>query len=415
MTKPDAIKAADEPKPVAVRRLFERANAELVAGRSQAAEATCREIIALDDTHSGAWHLRGIIALRAGEAGVSVTCQLAWSKPRSIEGSLPSPRCAVPSATRHPAGPACPRLFAAAIWHPWRRCPALGCAPRDGCDPVVRRFSQMRNPRRKIGFVLAASDHGTMIVNRFDYRMLDDRRGIGVGFQILDGGSFDPQEVDLALWLLGLRRRYFGDGVMALDCGANIGAHTIEWAKRMSGWGWVLAIEAQERVFYALAGNIAVNNCFNARAIHAAVAAKPGRMRMPAPDYLSPGSFGSLELRRREGTEFIGQPIDYSDEKTVPVGTISLDSLALPRIDLIKIDIEGMELEAIEGAVASIARCRPILIIESIKSDKVRLQQILEQQGYRLFEAGLNLLAVHYEDKTSSHVKTADDARAPGS
>ena len=273
----------------------------------------------------------------------------------------------------------------------------------------------MRNPRRKIAFVLAASDHGTLIVNRFDYRMVDERTGIGVGFQILEAGSFDAPEVDMALSLLMVRRQYFGDGVVALDCGANVGVHTIEWAKRMSGWGQVLAIEAQERVFYALAGNIAVNNCFNARAINAAVAAKSGVMRIPTPDYLSPGSFGSLELRRRERTEFIGQPVDYSDEKAVPVQTIALDSLELPRIDLIKIDVEGMEIEAIEGASKSIAQCRPVLIVESIKSDKSRLRQVLEQQGYRVFEVGLNLVAIHAEDKTLARVKTGDEARAPGS
>ena len=270
----------------------------------------------------------------------------------------------------------------------------------------------MRNPRRKIAFVLAASDHGTMIVNRFDYRMVDEQRGFGVGFQILEGSSFDPQEIDVALSLLMLRRQYFGDGVVALDCGANIGVHTVEWAKRMSGWGRVVAIEAQERLFYALAGNIAVNNCFNARAMHAAVAAKLGTMRMPTPDYLNPGSFGSLELRRSERTEFIGQPIDYSDKAAVTIGTVTIDSLELPRVDLIKIDVEGMETEAIEGAAASLARCRPVLIVESIKSDKVRLRQMLEGHGYRLFEAGLNVIAVHGDDKTWAHVKTGNEARA---
>jgi hypothetical protein len=30
----------------------------------------------------------------------------------------------------------------------------------------------MRNARRKFAFVLAASDHGTMIVNRLDYHMI---------------------------------------------------------------------------------------------------------------------------------------------------------------------------------------------------------------------------------------------------
>ena len=31
--------------------------------------------------------------------------------------------------------------------------------------------------------------------------------------------------------LLALRRRHFGDGVIAVDCGANIGVHTVEWAR----------------------------------------------------------------------------------------------------------------------------------------------------------------------------------------
>jgi FkbM family methyltransferase len=265
----------------------------------------------------------------------------------------------------------------------------------------------MRNPKRKIAFVLAASDHGTMIVNRLDYRMVDQRNGFGVGFQILEGASFDVDEVDTALNLLALRRNYFGDGVMALDCGANIGVHTIEWAKRMSGWGRVIAIEAQERIFYALAGNIAINNCFNARALHAAVAARSGTMKVPTPDYLSPASFGSLELRRRDGVEFIGQPIDYSEANAVTIPTVALDAMALPRIDLIKIDIEGMELDALEGAAESLARCRPILIVESVKSDKAKLNEVLLRHGYRLFGMGLNVLAIHETDRSLGHIQPA--------
>jgi len=265
----------------------------------------------------------------------------------------------------------------------------------------------MRNPKRKIAFVLAASDHGTMIVNRLDYRMVDQRSGIGVGFQILEGSSFDPGEVDTALSLLGLRRNYFGDGVVAIDCGANIGVHTVEWAKRMSGWGQVVAIEAQERLFYALAGNIAINNCLNARAIHAAIAAKTGTMRVPTPDYLKPASFGSLELRPRQGVEFIGQPIDYSERGAAEIRTVTIDSLDLARIDLLKIDVEGMELEALDGGKNSLVRCRPVVIVESVKSDKARMRSVLEQLGYRLFEMGMNLLGVHDSDKTLTHVKVS--------
>jgi FkbM family methyltransferase len=264
----------------------------------------------------------------------------------------------------------------------------------------------MRNPQRKIAFVLAASDHGTMIVNRFDYRTTKESPPAGVGFQILEHASYDASEVELALTLLDLRRQAFGDGVVAIDCGANIGVHTIEWAKRMSGWGQVIAIEAQERVFYALAGNIAINNCFNARALHAAVGSKNGTMRIPTPDYLKPGSFGSLELRSRPGVEPIGQAIDYSDSRATTINTIALDSLALARIDLIKIDVEGMELDAIEGAKTSLARFHPALIIEVIKTDRAKLRTVLEQLGYHLVDKGLNLLAVHASDPALAQVKT---------
>jgi FkbM family methyltransferase len=267
----------------------------------------------------------------------------------------------------------------------------------------------MRNPPRKVTFVLTSTEHGTMIVNRFDYHMRDASDGFGVGFQLLRDGSYDVAEVETALWLLALRRQHFGDGVVALDCGANIGVHTVEWAKRANGWGEVIAIEAQERVYYALAGNIAINNCLNARAIHAAVGAHSGTMRIPTPDYLSPGSFGSLELRHGEGNEFIGQPIDYSDAAAVEIKTITIDSLNLARLDLLKIDIEGMELEALAGAADCLARCRPVLIVEATKSDRGRLRETLQQHGYRLFEAGINLLAIHGEDKTLDDFQSGNE------
>jgi hypothetical protein len=111
----------------------------------------------------------------------------------------------------------------------------------------------MTHPPRKVAFVLAATDHGTMIVSRFDEVRLADNSGFGVGFQLLDTASYDPSDVALLLTVLDLRRRYHGDGVVAVDCGANIGVHTVEWAKHMTSWGVVVAIEAQERIYYALA------------------------------------------------------------------------------------------------------------------------------------------------------------------
>ncbi len=258
---------------------------------------------------------------------------------------------------------------------------------------------------RKLAFVLAASDHGSMIVSRLDYCMISPTNGFGVGYQVLESGAFDPGEVSMAVSVLNLRRQYFKDGVFAIDCGANIGVHTVEWAKCMTGWGAVLAIEAQERIYYALAGNIAINNCFNAVALHAAITDKPGIIMMPQPDYLTPASFGSLELRKSDNTEFIGQPVDYSEGQLRPVQGVTIDSLKVPRIDFIKMDVEGMEMEVLAGAAESIAKNKPALLIETIKVDAAKLGEWLIARGYKIFQVGINALAIHASDPVLRHLK----------
>jgi FkbM family methyltransferase len=179
----------------------------------------------------------------------------------------------------------------------------------------------------------------------------------------------------------------------------------------MTGWGSVLSIEAQERIYYALAGNITINNCFNAIAVHGAVSSESGILKIPSPNYFLPSSFGSLELRQRNGNEFIGQPIDY--ENTVNVRKLALDEFNLPRVDLIKIDIEGMELEALEGASSTIDRSHPIMLIEKIKTDAGKLHQWLGERGYEIIEAGINVLAIHTSDKTLAEIRPKQPSAQP--
>jgi FkbM family methyltransferase len=162
----------------------------------------------------------------------------------------------------------------------------------------------------------------------------------------------------------------------------------------------VLAIEAQERVFLALAGNIAINNCFNARAICAAVASWVGEMGVPTPDYSRPGSFGSLELRHGPHNEDIGQTIDYASGHLTPVRAITVDSLNPQRLDLVKLDVEGMEQDALDGAQEVISRHHPILVIEHVKSDIKEMHRFLDLRGYIHFERGMNTVAIHREDPT---------------
>jgi FkbM family methyltransferase len=266
-------------------------------------------------------------------------------------------------------------------------------------------------PYRKVAFVLAATDQGTLIVNRFDTHQTPSAVAYGVGHELLSNSAYEPAEINRVLSLLDARRHCHGPGVVAIDCGANIGVHTVQWAKHMNGWGQVVAIEPQERIYYALAGNIAINNCFNARAIHAAVTSRPGTMKIPSLDYCVPTSFGSLELTQRSDSEPIGQPIDYSENNLVEIQTVSLDSLGMDRIDLIKIDVEGMEPDALEGACETIKRHYPILVVEMIKSDRQQLRSWLESFGYLPLQDRANLVAVHHSDKSLQFLKSAKPER----
>jgi FkbM family methyltransferase len=258
---------------------------------------------------------------------------------------------------------------------------------------------------RKLAFVVASTEHGTMIVNRFDRHMTGPNTGHGAGYQLLETAAYDQDEVRILLSLLDLRREQYGDGIVAVDCGANFGVHTIECAKHMTRWGVIVAFEAQERIFYALAGNIALNNCFNARAIFAAVTNTRGTMKIPRPDYLADASFGSLELKKRANTEYIGQPIDYSEDKMTEIQAVTLDSFNFPRLDLIKLDVEGMELDALAGADQCIGRHRPFIVAEMIKTDKDALGAWLQARDYCVFPIGINILAIHKSDKCLPYVK----------
>jgi hypothetical protein len=53
----------------------------------------------------------------------------------------------------------------------------------------------MSRTARPAAFILTASDHGTMIVNRFDYGMVNGNAAFGVGFQVLQTGGYDQPEV----------------------------------------------------------------------------------------------------------------------------------------------------------------------------------------------------------------------------
>ena len=69
-----------------------------------------------------------------------------------------------------------------------------------------------------------------------------------------------------------------------------------------------------------------------------------------------------------------------------------------------------MEAEALEGAKETLQRCKPILFIETIKSDKAAISQSLRSAGYVVMPNGMNVLAIHETDPTLENVKVEKEA-----
>jgi FkbM family methyltransferase len=136
-----------------------------------------------------------------------------------------------------------------------------------------------------------------------------------------------------------------------LDIGANIGTHTVCFAKVVGEQGFVIAFEPQRLAFVTLCANVALNALTNVAPMQRGVGRETGMTCSPLYDPRQEQNFGSATI------------IGHTSGDSVPV--MRVDDVNLPRCNLIKVDVEGMECDVLEGARQTIARHRPILFVEN--------------------------------------------------
>jgi FkbM family methyltransferase len=240
-----------------------------------------------------------------------------------------------------------------------------------------------------VAFVTASTLHGTMIIPARDHN--PKKREMGVGIQLLEQGAYDIEMLSLLDAILEHRIEQHGPGAVAIDGGANIGAYTLIMARHLYRRGFVYAFEPQRFIYYALCGNIALNNLFNVDAQPWALGAAEGAAQMPSIDYLKPSNYGGVSLLRDAD---IGQ----SPETSYTVKVRTLDSFNFPRVDFIKLDIEGMEPKALIGALGIIKQFHPVIFAEWTICGQPELLTFLYEAKYQVFPLGANLLCCHQDD-----------------
>jgi len=247
-------------------------------------------------------------------------------------------------------------------------------------------------------FTLLTTKHGPMILS------LNDKfqgKGLFAQMKLCSENITSESEINAIKNILKLKRKENGK-VVALDIGANFGVFTLEMSNYMKDWGQVLSFEAQEKIYYALCGNVALNNCLNVIVKNLAVGSNTGYIEIPKLNYYRPTNLGSFSIKKEYNMQNIGQNLDY-EKNLKKIKSVKLDDITFKNLDFIKLDVEGMEIEVIEGSEKILNKFKPVLLVDFRKIDRDILYKYMKNLNYvGLTTAGnqpdLDILFFHKED-----------------
>jgi FkbM family methyltransferase len=196
-------------------------------------------------------------------------------------------------------------------------------------------------------------------------------------------GSFEPNEFVFL-------RNALKPGMVVLDGGANEGLFSLYAAQRIMPGGAVLAVEPSTREFERLAANIALNRLDNVMTFKVALGSRAGDALLAIADSHHAG-MNTIEVGDSRKA--------MAGWTTVSRETVSLETIdelvarsGLQRLDLVKLDIEGSEVDALDGAKATIARFQPTILLEAEETrlatlgrTKEDLVQAVDELDYELW------------------------------
>lgn len=144
---------------------------------------------------------------------------------------------------------------------------------------------------------------------------------------------------------------FLEEGMVYIDCGANIGIYSIFAAKRVGRKGTVYSFEPHPVIYHRLLANIHLNRLDNIHSYRMAVGDR--------------GEWVELVPLHDHVASYVRPILDKTTSPWSCEAT-TLDSFfmdkAIERIDLLKIDVEGYEYKVLQGARRTIDRFKPSLI-----------------------------------------------------
>jgi FkbM family methyltransferase len=174
--------------------------------------------------------------------------------------------------------------------------------------------------------------------------------------------------IDFSIWLLGgfeprTLKQYetlVAPGNTVVDIGANVGAHTLPFARLVGPVGRVVAFEPTKWAFEKLQNNLELNPAISGRVecIQALLVAERG-------DSLLDQIYSSWPLEEQKGLhqQHKGRLMTTAGASVLTL-TDAITNLGLNRVDFIKIDVDGHEYAVIRGGLDILKKFRPRILME---------------------------------------------------
>ena len=144
-------------------------------------------------------------------------------------------------------------------------------------------------------------------------------------------------------------KKYIKPNSLVLDIGANIGTHSVVIAK-VCPTTTVHAFEPMDIHYDLLELNKHMNSLSNIICHNVGLGSEPGIMYQPNLEFEKEGNFG-------------GHGLSYEKtNKEISIKTIDMYNFS--NVSFIKCDVEGFELNVLKGALDTIIKNKPVMIIE---------------------------------------------------
>lgn len=162
-----------------------------------------------------------------------------------------------------------------------------------------------------------------------------------------------------------VQKHYLHDGMNYLDCGANIGNHSLFFAC-ISNANMIFSFEGNPKTFEILKKNIELNALENRVNIYNCVL----------------GEHKGLAKIAHEEPNNIGAT-SFCEDVAGDTEMICIDDMSWEqKIDFIKMDVEGFEYFVLKGMKELLCRDKPVLWVEIFPENYRRVRALLDEFGY---------------------------------